>query len=150
MRLSSTDGTFRSYSHLVLLRASTALQGRHVRCHQPADDWRQDIRCVHCEDCRSHPSASCLIDLQNNVQSTDEPGLGVTVPFTPPPPAGGSSAPPPAGASPTTATNRPTPSNTSASTTPTTSSTTTAGAGMINPRSAVVLGFVGLVASLVL
>jgi plastocyanin len=92
-----------------------------------------------------------------NVQSTDEPGLPNTVPFTPPPPGGAASSagssptgvvPPPAGAPSVTP---PAASSTSSGAAPSGSAPAAgSGAMSVSPRSAVVLGFVGLVASFIL
>jgi plastocyanin len=98
-----------------------------------------------------------------NVQSTDEPGLGVTVPFTPPatPPGASSSG---AGASSSDASSSPStaaaPTSSAASTpavgagSPTSSGATPTqsknAAGSVDAGSAVVLGLAGLVAGLVL
>lgn len=81
-----------------------------------------------------------------NVKTTNEPGLGVTVPFTPPGASSGSSS---AVAAPTN-----TPSIVSIPASPTSSGAATpkpsSGAASVNARSAVVLGLAGLVAGIVL
>lgn len=96
-----------------------------------------------------------------NVQTTEEPGLGVTVPFTP----GGGAAPP---ADPSAPVSPPAGDDTAAPNTPPTggvappagpsqsdvsappAETPESAAGMVGPRSAIVLGFLGLAASFVL
>jgi plastocyanin len=89
-----------------------------------------------------------------NVQTTDEPGLGVTVPFTPPnassapssgvPPTGVASTPAPSGAA------SPTSSGAASTSTGTSANQGTGAAGTVTAHSAVVLGLAGLVAGLIL
>jgi plastocyanin len=93
-----------------------------------------------------------------NVPITNEPGLGVTVPFTPPT-ASSSSSPSSGGAVPTNTNNNAAPSSNTASPTsngaanaPSSAapSQSTSAAGSVTARSSVVLGLVGLAAGLVL
>jgi plastocyanin len=95
-----------------------------------------------------------------NVPTTDEPGLGVTVPFTPPAASSSSNPSSAAGVPTNTNTNNVRPSSTAAPTTngaatpssngATAPSQSTAAAGSVTARSTVVLGLAGLAAGLLL
>jgi plastocyanin len=93
-----------------------------------------------------------------NVQTTNEPGLGVTVPFTPPNASSSSSATGSAvptnsnNAAPAPSSNAASPTSNGAANAPSSAapSQSTSAAGSVTARSSVVLGLVGLAAGLVL